>query len=204
LLGVFGEYAPTFEEHLVGKLKYRVPEQLVQAIGATSAAATGDGKLDISDLGCGTGRVGELFRPLARSIIGVDLVPQMIVKSRERGVYDEVVQSEVAEFLHETDRRFDLILAADVFIYIGDLASVFEGAVKVLQPAGALPSRWKRTKIPASACGRPAGTRITFLRPELAMRNRPERNWSPIASRFGPRTSGMLRGGLSCSRNLGN
>jgi predicted TPR repeat methyltransferase len=70
-------------------------------------------------------------------MVGVDLVPQMVEASRRRGVYDEVVEAEIEPYLKSTDRTFDLIVAADVFIYIGDLAEIFSSAAaRVLRPGG--------------------------------------------------------------------
>ncbi|MBP8298659.1 MAG: methyltransferase domain-containing protein, partial [Burkholderiales bacterium] len=38
--------------------------------------------------------------------------------------------------LQAADLRYDLVLAADVFIYVGDLESVFAGVRRVLDPGG--------------------------------------------------------------------
>jgi predicted TPR repeat methyltransferase len=94
--------------------------------------------MDIIDLGCGTGLCGELFRPFARHQIGIDLAPKMIEKSRARGVYDELEEQDVTVALAKRPRAVDLILAADVFIYVGGLDSVFEAAAGALRPGGLL------------------------------------------------------------------
>jgi predicted TPR repeat methyltransferase len=46
------------------------------------------------------------------------------------------VQADVAEHLQNTAQRHDLVLSADVFIYVGALESVFAGAARVLLPGG--------------------------------------------------------------------
>src|SRR5205085_12314060 len=58
LMSLFGEYAPKFESHLVEVLKYRAPEQLLEAC---KAAGLGQG-VEMLDLGCGTGLVGKAFK----------------------------------------------------------------------------------------------------------------------------------------------
>ena len=55
---------------------------------------------------------------------------------RGRGVYDERQQAEIVRFLQETAERFDLIVAADVLNYFGDLSPVFTGIACVLRPGG--------------------------------------------------------------------
>ena len=43
---------------------------------------------------------------------------------------------DVAEHLHTTGQTYGLVVAADVFVYVGALDAVFAGAARVLQPGG--------------------------------------------------------------------
>jgi predicted TPR repeat methyltransferase len=126
---LFDRYADGFEEHLVQVLNYRAPEILVQGLHGRHFTRA-------LDLGCGTGLCGPLLRPLAVQLDGVDLSANMVERSAARGVYDQVVHSDAVEFLANTDHRYDLIMAADVFVYIGDLEALFSGVARVLQPGG--------------------------------------------------------------------
>lgn len=121
--GLFDSYADEFESHLVGALRYQAHRQLVDQL----VAACGGGARFRSalDLGCGTGLCGPLVRPIAARLTGVDLSARMIEKARSLGVYDRLEQGDVIEFLDASDDRWDLVLAADVFIYVGDLEPVF-------------------------------------------------------------------------------
>jgi predicted TPR repeat methyltransferase len=128
---LFDGYAGDFDRHLVEVLQYRAPQLLAQGLqGRRHAAAL--------DLGCGTGLCGPLLRPLAQRLEGLDLSPAMVEAARATGAYDEVLQGDVAGFLASTGRRYDLLVAADVFIYVGALDAVFAGAARVLQPGGTL------------------------------------------------------------------
>jgi len=60
----------------------------------------------------------------------------MLAAARARGVYDALHQGDLVEHLAASDERHDLIVAADVFIFVGDLAPVFEGVARVLRPLG--------------------------------------------------------------------
>ena len=53
-----------------------------------------------------------------------------------RGSYTELVHADVVDYLQSADRRYDLVLAADVFIYVGALDAVFAGVARVLAPGG--------------------------------------------------------------------
>lgn len=88
------------------------------------------------DLGCGTGLMGPLLRPHTRHLSGVDLSQGMVQKARERGCYDDLSVDELGKYLSDAAAAvaqqgqlpFDLLVAADVFVYIGDLAPVLQSA----------------------------------------------------------------------------
>jgi predicted TPR repeat methyltransferase len=128
---LFDLYAQEFDAHLVQVLRYRAPQILVDGLrrgGPRFRAAL--------DLGCGTGLCGPLLRPLAVRLDGVDLSQRMVARASASGCYDAVLQADLADYLHGTDRRHDLLVAADVFIYVGVLERVFAGAARVLEPGG--------------------------------------------------------------------
>lgn len=126
---LFDGYSQAFDAHLVQVLRYRAPERLVQGLAAVRADAA-------LDLGCGTGLCGRLLRPLAARLDGVDLSANMVEGARAAGWYDEVVHADAADYLHATPQRYDLVIAADVFIYVGALEHVFAGVARVMPPGG--------------------------------------------------------------------
>jgi predicted TPR repeat methyltransferase len=127
---LFDAYAQDFDDHLAGRLQYRAPQILVDGLDVPRFRAA-------LDLGCGTGLCGPLLRPRAGRLEGVDLSAAMVERARGLGCYDEVTQADIAEFLEGTPHRYDLLVAADVFIYVGALERVFAGAARVLEPGGA-------------------------------------------------------------------
>ena len=129
---LFDSYADRFDQHLVERLNYRGPQLLFNAVTAAGTAA----RLDVIDLGCGTGLCGVLFRAVAGKLVGVDLSAKMIDKSRSRGVYDELIRSELVPALEARPTQFDVAVAGDVFIYVGDLRPVFAAVASALRPGG--------------------------------------------------------------------
>jgi len=121
--GLFDRYADEFDSHLVGQLRYQAHDRLVQQLIANEGA--GARFESALDLGCGTGLCGPLVRPIVGRLTGVDLSARMLEKARALGVYDRLAHADIVEFLAAAEERFDLVLAADVFIYVGDLARVF-------------------------------------------------------------------------------
>jgi len=129
---LFDGYAKRFDDHLVSDLKYMTPQHLYRAVRQFSNRS-----MDMAlDLGCGTGLSGEVFRETVRSFVGVDLSSEMIKVAQERHLYDELHVSEVTSFLEGRQSEYDLIVAADVFVYIGDLALIFSQASKALRNNG--------------------------------------------------------------------
>lgn len=131
---LFDGYAETFDDSLVNKLEYQTPT-LLHKIARDHIDDCGS-SLDIIDLGCGTGLCGPLFRPLAKHMVGVDLSSKMVAKAKERAVYDELLVDDLLNPLLSSSGGFDLILAADVFVYIGNLEPVFEAASSALRSGG--------------------------------------------------------------------
>jgi predicted TPR repeat methyltransferase len=128
---LFDDYAESFEQHLVAGLRYRAPSRLVDEL-----IALGRGPhRNALDIGCGTGLCGPLLRPLAERLTGLDLAPRMLAKAGTLGVYDALVHADALDHLRDTDARFDLVVATDVFIYIGDLAPLF-AAVRAAMDRG--------------------------------------------------------------------
>lgn len=137
VIKVFDDYADAFDTHLTTSLQYRVPEELVALLARVAAPAANT--LDVIDLGCGTGLVGAAIAPFSRTLTGVDLSPRMVEKSRERGVYQRLVCDDVVRMLRQQpDHSADLLVSADVFIYIGKLDELMAEAHRVLRPGGRL------------------------------------------------------------------
>lgn len=93
---------------------------------------------DILDIGCGTGLLGALVRPLARRLDGVDLSAAMLEKARAKNLYDRLYQADVMTFLSEQAGGYDAILAAAVLIHFGDLKPLFQAAHASLRDQGLL------------------------------------------------------------------
>jgi predicted TPR repeat methyltransferase len=129
---IFDDYADNFDESLLNKLKYRTPVDILNAV--KSVCLSND--LEILDLGCGTGLVGAQLRQFAKTLHGVDLSSRMLRKAEQRSIYDDLTCSGIIEFLSSDTGIYDLVVAADVFIYFGDLAEVFQLVRRALRVGG--------------------------------------------------------------------
>lgn len=135
---LFDQYATQFENALVNKLEYQVPD-LLNALLEQEAARFGIARFDVAfDLGCGTGLMGQRLRDRVDHLEGIDLSAAMIAETARKGVYDRLEKAELVAFLKRHVAEADLVTAADVFIYCGALPPVLDAVVPAMRPGGLL------------------------------------------------------------------
>jgi len=154
---LFDEYADTFEEHLTKGLRYKTPElmkvQIDLALATEALAGTGvkDGDGDEKssshrwkrclDLGCGSGLAGDVYRSEVAYLEGCDISKEMVKICKKKEVYDKAVHNNLMNHLrHQKDDSFDLILSADVVMYLhdNDLTAMIKEVHRVLESGGVL------------------------------------------------------------------
>lgn len=129
---LFDSYASSFDLSLVGKLRYELPKIISIEIKKSGKGMT------ILDMGCGTGLLGYYLNDASYNLIGVDLSANMLTEASKRGCYAELHKLDVNDYLETTDHIFDIIVAADVFIYVGKLEQLFVSLKQKLSPGGLL------------------------------------------------------------------
>jgi len=137
---LFDQYAGRYDAALTVNLHYRGPALLLDAVKAGLERLGRPMRFEsLLDLGCGTGLAGQVFRPFAGRLVGVDLSAAMIARADAKGDYDRLVVGNLGAVLSDEiakAAKYDLVLAADVFVYVSDLAPVFGGVARVLAPRG--------------------------------------------------------------------
>ncbi len=126
---LFDSYADNFEKDLLVNLEYKTPEHLYNLfINYLKQNNFSNIKLNILDLGCGTGLIGEIFTQYTgfESITGVDLSQNMLNQAKKKNLYHDLIKSDINNFLSENiNNTFNLITLADVLVYYGDLEELF-------------------------------------------------------------------------------
>jgi predicted TPR repeat methyltransferase len=137
---LFDQYAARYDAALGEYLHYRGPALLHEAVESTLRRIGRPMRFNsLLDLGCGTGLAGAAFRPVVERLVGVDLSAAMIARAQAKALYDRLAVGDVTNFLADeiaNGAKYDLVLAADVFVYVNDLAPIFIGIARVLAPAG--------------------------------------------------------------------
>lgn len=109
---LFDLFADNYEQTM-SNINYEVPQKIADCIGQ----ATGT----IVDLGCGTGLLGEKIKNENNRLIGVDISAQMLEKAREKNIYDQLIEADILDYCKHMPVA-DMVTAADVLGYMGDLA----------------------------------------------------------------------------------
>ena len=130
----FDAFASTFD-NVLGRLKYSGPQLIQDYLALLDLPAS---SLSALDLGCGTGLVGEKLKPYARLLVGVDLSPVMLDRSRAKQLYHQLHQSDIADYLREANEQYDLITCMDTFIYVGRLEEILDQIYQKLKRGGNL------------------------------------------------------------------
>ena len=130
---LFDQYAADFDRMLVDRLGYCGPAIVMEGLGQCgfTRAATA------IDLGCGTGLMGAALRDKVDVLTGYDLSGGMLAEARAKRIYDRLEKRDIAR-LEIGQNRYDLIVAADVFIYLGALERIIGWCAGSLAPGGML------------------------------------------------------------------
>lgn len=137
---LFDGYSDRFDTALMENLGYCVPERLTALL---ADVVGGDAQFaKVIDLGCGTGLFGERIRRTTSWLEGYDLSQGMLARASDKGVYDHLGQADIlhgipAARLQDAEPA-DLVAAADVFAYFGDLSGVMAVAASLTADGGLL------------------------------------------------------------------
>lgn len=137
---LFDDYAVRFDRHLVQGLKYRAPELIQAAVRRSCSARLRPFRFRrLLDLGCGTGLAAKAFAGAADIMVGVDLSPRMLAKAARTRLYERLHEGDLVAFLEaEGEKTADLVIAADVFVYLAQLEPALAQAHRVLEQGGLL------------------------------------------------------------------
>ncbi len=131
---LFDGYAGRFDTHLVKALGYCGPQIICESLRRVCEDLVRPFQFQAAiDLGCGTGLMARALAGHVGVIDGIDLSPAMVAKARQSGLYRRV---DVGDALQALQAPAELILAADVLVYIGDLSALFGAVARALTSGG--------------------------------------------------------------------
>jgi predicted TPR repeat methyltransferase len=120
---LFDDFAERFDDSLVEGLQYKLPfliKDLILKLHTTKSKFE-----KVIDLGCGTGLSGKGLRDVSNNLTGIDISENMLAKARELDIYDSLIVGDIVDTMSSSQEKYDLFIALDVLIYIGDVESIF-------------------------------------------------------------------------------
>jgi predicted TPR repeat methyltransferase len=124
---LFDQFSADYDSRMIEQLRYQAPQILRSLADLIMPGATG---LTVLDLGCGTGLTGAAFKDMAGRLDGIDLSPKMVEKARALRIYDHLAVADIETALSGGNTLYDLVLAGDTVVYLGDLEATFASIAK--------------------------------------------------------------------------
>ena len=121
---LFDDYAERFDDSLIKQLGYKLPFLIKELILKLDPKRKIFEK--VIDLGCGTGLTGKELRDISNNLTGIDISSNMVAKTRELDVYDHLIVGDIVDILSSSKEKYDLFIALDVLVYIGELTKIFK------------------------------------------------------------------------------
>lgn len=171
---LFDNFAATYDETLE-RLNPQITAEFLRRHGAAAG--------NVLDLGCGTGLAAQALKTADNTFDGADVSANMLEAARRKGLYRELYQADAATLLRKMaagtteepaaagilagteantavpHNDYDLILAFDVFCYMGNLEEILTAAADLIrqadrrraesgktEAAGAMPELWFTTE----------------------------------------------------------
>ena len=131
---LFDQYAESYNTHVKGVLNYHVPQHIRRLLTPFTEKLP-EQSLGL-DLGCGTGLMAPYLQDIIGKLIGVDVSYEMLRVAEQQGGYDTLIHNDIVEALKDFEAQVHLIVAADVFVYLGQLEPVFEACLRALKKNG--------------------------------------------------------------------
>lgn len=134
---LFDNFAATYDETLE-RLNPQITAEFLRRHGAAAG--------NVLDLGCGTGLAAQALKTADNTFDGADISANMLEAARRKGLYRELYQADATALLREmaagteantavSHNDYDLILAFDVFCYMGNLEEILTAAADLMRQA---------------------------------------------------------------------
>lgn len=121
-------WSENYDQGMSGELDLRLLERLETVSWASHET--------VADLACGTGRIGSwLAERGVPTIDGVDLVPEMLQRAREKGIYRQLIEQDMRQ-TGLPDNGYDLVINVLSNEHLPQLGPFYREAERLLRDGG--------------------------------------------------------------------
>ena len=138
----YQRWASRYDQQMIDGLGYESPQRLVDLFHAHCPAP---GPVDVLDIGCGTGLLGQCLQDSlssrdtdSLSIDGVDRSQAMLQQASLIGCYRQLLTADLMHGLPLADATYDAVLSCGTFTHGHVDATPVPDLVRVLRPGGLL------------------------------------------------------------------
>lgn len=129
---LFDDFADSFDDKLLNQLQYHIPQEMYVLLKPYLRP-----EMKWLDLGAGTGLLAYYLKPYCAQSVAVDLSRKMLEKAEKQNLYNAYICNDIEQaMLGMENGHYDLISAADVFVYMGSLKPVFRQIARLLKSNG--------------------------------------------------------------------
>lgn len=130
---IIEQYAPLArsygEKALHDSFSKRMADMILDILKTTES-------MRVLDAGCGTGLLGARIK-VAR-LVGIDLSPDMLAIAHAGGIYDELVEGDIAAAMAARTDTFDIVASSCALYHMADLGFFFQESARLLVSGGYL------------------------------------------------------------------
>ncbi|MDP3987947.1 MAG: class I SAM-dependent methyltransferase [Candidatus Levybacteria bacterium] len=98
--------------------------------------SSGSKKLEVLDIGCGTGGLEEFLNPFKNNILGIDVSEEMLKIAKKK--YPKVTYKNIDIYGFKSTKKFDLIVGNAILHHLKDYEFCLEKLIKLLKPGGCI------------------------------------------------------------------
>jgi ubiquinone/menaquinone biosynthesis C-methylase UbiE len=128
----YDQWAGDYDQEIEGGYGWQIPQLMAETL-TNYIPKSGH----ILDAGAGTGLVGQYLGTLGySSLVAIDISNEMLNQAREKNVYQEFYQMDLAERLDFPDDTFDAVVCAGVLTFSHAPAMSLLEMARVTKPGG--------------------------------------------------------------------
>ena len=135
MVDFYRKWAADYDHQMLDELGYTSPTKIAQQLSQYLP----DTQSTVFDIGCGTGLTCVFLAEKGyTNLDGIDLSPDMVRVSSERGIYRELLVGDVNQVLERNDESYEAVISSGTFTHGHVGPEPLDEIFRILKPGGIL------------------------------------------------------------------